>query len=317
MHPAGSIILFTTASGLGYGLLFITGIYAALVPNSPSPTFGLAALGIALGTVTLGLLSSTFHLGHPERAWRAVSQWRSSWLSREGVLALVTYVPAAYFAIGWVFLDTDIGAWRTSGILSALLAILTVISTSMIYASIKSIPRWHNCWVPATYLLFALLSGLLWFDALLRLFGHTQQNITLLATGCVVVALLAKWAYWRKTDNDAPVATIGTATGLGAKVTMLEPPHTGENYLLKEMGFQIARKHAVKLRRAAIFLTFLIPFCLCVLTLLTSGTTATFSAILAAIIAQTGIVVERWLFFAEAQHVMSLYYGRELGNEAS
>lgn len=313
MHPAGSIILFTTASGLGYGLFFIVGIYAALEPAPPSPAFGLVALGIALGTVTLGLLSSTFHLGHPERAWRAISQWRSSWLSREGVMAIVTYIPAAYFAIGWVFLDTDIGAWRASGAITALLAVLTVVCTSMIYASIKAIPRWHNNWVPANYILFAILSGLLWFDALLRLFGHVQGNITVLATICIVVALLAKWAYWRKTDNDAPVATIGSATGLGTSVNLLEAPHTGENYLLKEMGFRIARKHATKLRRVTIVLTFLVPVCLCVLTLLSSGTLATFSAVLAALIAQTGIVVERWLFFAEAQHVMSLYYGRPLG----
>ena len=229
-------------------------------------------------------------------------------------MALVTYIPAVYFAIGWVFLDTDIGAWKTSGVISALLALLPVICTSMIYASLRAIPRWHNCWVPATYLLFALLSGLVWFDALLRLFGHAQTSVTIFAAICVIAALFAKLAYWRKTDNEAPVATIGSATGLGSRVSMLEPPHTGENYLLKEMGYQIARKHAARLRRIAILLTFIIPICLCIVTLLSSGTLATISAVLAALIAQTGIVVERWLFFAEAQHVMSLYYGRSLGN---
>lgn len=317
MHPAGSIILFTTASGLGYGMLFVIGLYAALSGTMPSPVFGAVALGIALGTVTVGLLSSTFHLGHPERAWRAVTQWRSSWLSREGVMALLAYIPAVYFASGWIFFDTEIAAWQASGVLTALLAVLTVACTAMIYASLKAIPRWHNFWVPVNYLLFALMSGVLWFDALLRVFGYAQSYLTLIATICVIAALLAKWAYWRSIDTAKPVATIASATGLGTEdnVRLLESPHTGGNYLLNEMGFRIARKHAVKLRKLAILLTFLLPVCLCAIALLSSGMTATAAIVLAALAAQIGITLERWLFFAEAQHVMALYYGRPLGGE--
>ena len=317
MHPAGSIILFTTASGLGYGLLFVIGLFSAFTGAAPSAAFGAVALAIALGTVTIGLLSSTFHLGHPERAWRAVSQWRSSWLSREGVMALLAYIPAVYFAAGWIFFDTVIAGWQASGVLTALLALLTVVCTSMIYASLKAIPRWHNCWVPANYLLFALMSGILWFDALLRVFGYVHSGITVIATICVIAALLAKWVYWRSIDNATPVATTATATGLGTEdnVRLLESPHSGGNYLLNEMGFQIARKHAEKLRKLAILLTFLLPVCLCAVALLSSGIIATVAIVLAAVTAQTGITVERWLFFAEAQHVMALYYGRSLGGD--
>ena len=243
MHPAASIILFTTASGLGYGLLFVAGLFTGFTGTPTSGTFGFVALAIALGTVTVGLLSSTFHLGHPERAWRAVSQWRSSWLSREGVMALVTYVPAAYFGIGWVFYGGDFSGWQASGLLTALGALLTVICTSMIYASLKAIPRWHNRWVPVTYLLFALMSGLLWFDALMRLFGHHSSDLTAAAGVCVVVTLVVKGLYWRSTDRAAPAATMGTATGLGngGTVRLLESPHSGPNYLLNEMGFRIDR----------------------------------------------------------------------------
>ena len=59
---------------------------------------------IALVLITAGLLSSTAHLGRPERAWRAFSQWRTSWLSREGVAAVFTYVPAGLFALGALFI---------------------------------------------------------------------------------------------------------------------------------------------------------------------------------------------------------------------
>ncbi|MGE0726177.1 MAG: DmsC/YnfH family molybdoenzyme membrane anchor subunit, partial [Alphaproteobacteria bacterium] len=94
MHPALSVIVFTTASGAGYGLLALLGLLAPFGLVPASTWFGLAATGLALVAVAGGLLSSTLHLGHPERAWRAMSQWRSSWLSREGLAAVVSFFPA-------------------------------------------------------------------------------------------------------------------------------------------------------------------------------------------------------------------------------
>ena len=104
MHPALSVIVFSTASGAGYGLLALLGILAPLDVVPEDRTFGFIALALALAAITGGLLASLFHLGHRERAWRALSQWRSSWLSREGVAAIATYVPAGAFGILWIFL---------------------------------------------------------------------------------------------------------------------------------------------------------------------------------------------------------------------
>src|ERR1700743_1805297 len=104
MHPAYSVIFFTSASGGGYFLLVLLGVFGGLGVLPPDAVLGLIAFGLAFAMLTAGLLSSTFHLGHPERAWRAFSQWRSSWLSREGVLSVATYVPAGLFAICGVFL---------------------------------------------------------------------------------------------------------------------------------------------------------------------------------------------------------------------
>ena len=92
MHPAYSVIIFTTISGAGYGLLLLTALGLALGMLGLSPLIMLVLLGISLTLVTIGLFSSMTHLGHPERAWRAISQWRSSWLSREGLFALLTYI---------------------------------------------------------------------------------------------------------------------------------------------------------------------------------------------------------------------------------
>ncbi|MCK5623016.1 MAG: dimethyl sulfoxide reductase anchor subunit, partial [Alphaproteobacteria bacterium] len=105
MHPAFSVIFFTTASGAGYGLLVWLGVFGALGLLPPDRWFGVTAFGLAFGLVTAGLLSSTFHLGHPERAWRALTQWKTSWLSREGVVAVLTYIPTGLYAIGWIFLE--------------------------------------------------------------------------------------------------------------------------------------------------------------------------------------------------------------------
>src|ERR1700748_1578442 len=101
MHPAFSVILFTTASGAGYGLLALLGILAPLDAIPTDRWFGFTALALALGMISGGLLSSMAHLGHPERAWRAMSQWRTSWLSREGVSSLATYIPAGIFGGLW------------------------------------------------------------------------------------------------------------------------------------------------------------------------------------------------------------------------
>src|SRR5262249_19614481 len=105
LHPAYSVIVFSTLSGAGYGLLALAALAGAAHGPASSLAFGILVMAMGLGLVTVGLLASTLHLGHPERAWRAMSQWRSSWLSREGVMALATYVPA--LAFGWFWLDPN------------------------------------------------------------------------------------------------------------------------------------------------------------------------------------------------------------------
>ena len=111
MHPPYSVIFFTTTSGAGYGLLALMGIFNLICWLPETPWFGLAGLGTALTLIIAGLLSSTFHLGHPERAWRAMTQWRSSWLSREGVVSVLTFIPAVLWGIGWIILENHTGVW--------------------------------------------------------------------------------------------------------------------------------------------------------------------------------------------------------------
>jgi sulfite dehydrogenase (quinone) subunit SoeC len=311
MHPALSVILFTTASGAGYGLLALCGVLAPLGALPRGPWFAGVVLGLALGLITAGLLSSTVHLGHPERAWRAISQWRSSWLSREGVAALATYIPGGIFGIGWVFLGRTDGLFALCGVLAAVMAAVTVYCTGMIYASLKPVHQWHNGHVVPVYLALALTTGALLLNALLLLWGRPNPAVAIAALLAIALSAWLKERYWRFVDNSTAASTPETAIGLlgRGKVRALDRPHTGQNYLLREMGFAIARKHAHKLRRMALILGFAAPLLLTLFAALVPGTLAALAGLLAALSVMAGVLAERWLFFAEAKHTVTLYYG--------
>ncbi|MGO8916122.1 MAG: dimethyl sulfoxide reductase anchor subunit family protein [Stellaceae bacterium] len=310
MHPALSIILFTVASGAGYGLLALAGAFAAsgLLPDDP--WFGLAALALALAGIGTGLVSSTGHLGRPERAWRALSQWRSSWLSREGVAALASLVPAALLGLALLEGWRDPALMLALGLLTVMLAVVTVACTAMIYRSLRPIRQWHHGLVLPNYLALALMTGALWFAALATLWGERVAPALGIALVAIALAAALKLAYWSAIDRAPATLTAEAATGLlgGGAVRLFEAPHSQDNYLLKEMGFRIARKHAAKLRRIALAAGFVLPFLLVAAAALSSVLAAP-AAILAALSGTAGVLVERWLFFAEAKHTVMLYYG--------
>lgn len=296
MDPAYSVILFTSSSGAGYGLIAWLALARLTSLWHISPVTALIACLVALVLITVGLLSSTFHLGHPERAWRALSQWKTSWLSREGIFALLTYPAALIFTAGWIRPEVPPVLMTAAAAATLVLAIITVISTGMIYASLKTIPRWHNSWVVPVYVALAIASGGLLFTLVLAVSKSASQKSLIAVLAVLLVSWMIKWLYWRFIDRQQPESTTGTATGLGhlGKVTQLEAPHTSENYLLKEMGFQIARKHANKLRRMAVNLGLLIPGILLILAGVLHGTTQLALLVVALVFGLSGIVDIIW-----------------------
>jgi DMSO reductase anchor subunit len=313
MHPALSIVFFTTSSGAGFALLILLGLGAPLGLLPSSASFGFAATAIAVLLAVGGLASSAFHLGRPERAWRAFSQWRSSWLSREAVCSALTFLPAGIFGIGWIFFDTTAGLVGLCGVFAATLAAATIFCTGMIYASLKPIHQWHNRWVVPNYLALALMSGFLVLDFLVRLWAPHPSGTALLSVLVVLAAWRMKERYWLTIDSTSAPSTIASATLLGSRgeVRMLEPPHSEENYLLKEMGFRIARKHRLRLRRVARLAGFAFPALASFLALLLGDLSGAVAAGIAVVSAAVGLLVERWLFFAEAKHTVMLYYGAD------
>ena len=289
MHPAPSVIVFTTLSGLGFGLLFFLGL--GMPDVSGWVAFALFALAYALAVG--GLLASTFHLGHPERALKAFTQWKTSWLSREGWCSVFALIVMGLYAIGVVFLGQRFSVLGTTG---ALLSLTTVFTTSMIYTQLKTIPRWNMNLTPAMFLSFSLAGGAL-------LAGQLRLALPLL-----LIAALVQILYWRQGDRAFAESgtSLGTATGLGARGTVraFEPPHTGTNYLLREFVYVVGRKHTEKLRVISFVLGFVLP----VLFLLIPFNH--FIAMLAVLSHLAGVATSRWLFFAQAEHVVGLYYGK-------
>ncbi|WP_170479153.1 dimethyl sulfoxide reductase anchor subunit family protein [Ruegeria arenilitoris] len=294
MHPAPSVIVFTTLSGLGFGLLFFLGLGLPNVTGWVAFTFFVIGFGLSVA----GLLASTFHLGRPERAIKAFTQWRSSWLSREGWCAVAALILMGLYSIGAIFFAQR---WGLLGFVGALFSILTVFTTSMIYTQLKSIPRWNMNLTPAMFLSFSLAGGAL-------LAGQTA-----LALISLLIAALVQILYWRQGDQALARSgtNIGTATGLGDRgsVRAFEPPHTGTNYLLREFVHVVGRKHAEKLRIIAFSLGFFIPVVLLIMPV-NSVATKHFLAAVAVLSHLAGVATSRWLFFAQAEHVVGIYYGK-------
>ena len=313
MHPAKSVIFFTIASGAGYGLMIWLVLLSNFAALPADFFFGLAGLGVGFALIVSGLLSSTLHLGHPERAWRALSQWRSSWLSREGVAAILTFIPLGIFALCWFFAGHNTGVAGMIGLVAAVMCLVTVYTTSMIYGSLKAIPAWHNGWTVASYLTLSLMSGALLVLALGALFGNAALVTQMINPALLLLALglIIKLLYWRKISHGEPVSTAESATGLGqfGKVSFAASPHDQDNYLLKEMGFKIARKHSQKLRILAGVLGIVLPFVMIAAAGWTAGLPQSLLIIGATLFCTIGLIFERWLFFAEAKHVVTLYYG--------
>jgi sulfite dehydrogenase (quinone) subunit SoeC len=303
MNPAYSVILFTTASGAGYGLLTFLGLVGFNHGKASSLGFAVTSLVIALALITTGLLSSTLHLGHPERAWRAFSQWRSSWLSREGIAAVATYPIALLFGAAWSGLIDAPSLIAPLGAVTALMCILTVFCTGKIYSTLKTIRAWsHPLTVPA-YISFALATGATILLAITLAFSRFQLILWVATILAIGITLLLKVAYWQMIDAAPRTHTMAQATGLGEGVRQWEVPHTATNFIMKEMGFVVARKHAQKLRNIVIVLMIVAALCVYAIKFLP------WLGYLAPLAAFAAAWVERWLFFAEAEHVSSLYYG--------
>jgi len=300
MRPAPSLIAFSTLSGVGFGAL----AWAGLEALAGAPVQRLIIL-VATVLAVIGLLSSVTHLGKPLRAWRALTQWRSSWLSREAWAALASLGCAAL-----LFLEPTL--WpRYVGAILLLTSVYTVVCTAMIYHSLPPVPAWTIPSVPAIFVTLSAYSGAY---LILLLDARRGYDWPVFCALMAIIPATQKLRYWSVLDaQKLPSASAALGLSDESQIEAFEAPHTQRNYLLHEMVFKVGRKHRMRLRRLSVLLAFVIAPVAALMLLIAPnwGAVLTSVGMFAVVL---GLAVERWLFFAEARHMVERYYAPSDGD---
>lgn len=321
MHPPFSVIFFTTLGGLGQGLfiaLFSYSCMMTLTGNQPDPNFLFTASLLSFVLLTGGLISSIFHLGHPERGWRAASQWRTSWLSREViilplVISLVfSYTFLLYFTGIDAFLGQIFGHFTSItpllGSVTSVMIFILFACTSMIYACLRFLQEWSTPLTLINFTLLGLASGFCFATAIAGSMQLANFDYFLL---CSIILILLAWiarslSLYRN-KRLRPISTIQTALGINhPHIRQISNGAMGGSFNTREF---FHGKTLFFIRSAKLFFivtTFIIPLVL--LSLIAYTKTLISLAVAAVIIHYIGLVVERWYFFAEARHPQNIYY---------
>lgn len=322
MHPAFSVIFLTTLIGVGQGLflaLFTVHLYSVIkvVPmQADPPTFyGLGSL-VALLFLGLGLLASFFHLGRPERGWRAIAQWRTSWLSREVIVlpafmgALALYGLVQY--LGWSPHLLDLGPIRVDlslviGALTTVLAFVLFVCTGMIYACIKFLQEWATALTVVNYTLLGSASGFTLATAFSALYA--PELVTLYGTWAIIITLAALVTRLASLIRNARIrhkSTLQTAIGVRhTQVVQKAQGAMGGSFNTREFFHGKTAGFLKSVKWIFLVLVFPVP-----VALLAAGLSAAAFSVLAAAFAiqYLGLIAERWFFFAQANHPQNLYY---------
>ena len=309
MHPSKSIIFFTVFSGTGYGILLCLSCLTLVTEINFEIKFKLFLIIISFVFICSGLLSSTLHLGHPERAWRSFSQWKSSWLSREGLAAVVTFLPLILFYLFW-YLDKAFYIYFLHS--TSILCLVTIYCTGKMYSTLKTIPAWNNKLVTPIYIINAICMGALSIYCFTRFYQFDINYLYHLTILSLALCLLMKITYWYSVGKH-PTSTANSATGLGGNnnISLFEGPHTGKNFLTTEMINKIKKEKANFLRLSFTILTCILPIYMIIQeqSLIINILILKLTFLLTLVFALIGMIIERYLFFIQAKHVVSLYYG--------
>lgn len=322
MKPALSVLLFTVLSGAGLGALALLAVFDfATAPGAThriAPGSMLSAALCALVSVVVGLVASTQHLANPRNAWRSAARWRTSWLSREAIVALALIAVATLYALCWWLAVAPAVRLAVGGVM-LLLAWATLICTAMIYASLKPIRQWHTWRVPLNYVLLGHATGALLLIGVWRWQGIDAPMLTVAALVLFLVAALAKLEYWHFLRGDAGILTLGDAIGVARGVApprttaslstvmsarLLDVGHTGGTFLTREFMRNLAPRRRTALQAVVWALGFAVP-----MLWLGWGLARWQGALLALLACLLGMLAERWLFFADARHTVRLFHG--------
>lgn len=309
MHAALSVIIFTVSSGAGFGLLALTLLISALdIGGGMTVNSAQSALYLGLFLTVLGLVASSGHLANPRNAWRAILRFRSSWLSREAIAAVLVFPLVIIYLIG---LDPDAQRQSTFvrlvGLTGSAMALFTIFCTGMIYACLRTIRQWNTALVPLNYLLMGIASGAVLLTMVLAWRSDFTWHTAAISVGFLVFAGVGKALYFFWIGQPA-TTTLQTATGFSqASVRLLDVGHSSGTFLTKEFGHEVSAERLMVLRTVVYVVAFALPAAV----ILTNAINTPL-LLLACGLCLAGLGVERWLFFAEAKHVVRLYHGQSI-----
>jgi DMSO reductase anchor subunit len=318
MRPAISVILLTTLIGAGQGLLLaLVGVEAgarlALLPPADPLSFHAAGSAVALALLAAGLVASFFHLGRPERAWRAAARWRSSWLSREViVLPLLMALVAVYGLAHAAGLGVGAGAGIASptlaiGALAVVAALALYVCTAMVYACMRLLAEWHTPLTLVNYTLLGAASGCTLASALAALAAPSAvAAVSVAAIVLTALAAVARGASMWRNARLKPASTLRTAIGIEhPAIRQMSQGFGTRAFATREFFHGASPRQLRTVEIAFVLLAFALP-----LALLALGRAPASPALLsAAFVAQyIGLLAERWCFFAEARHPQNLYH---------
>jgi len=321
MQPAFSVIFLTTLIGMGQGLflaIYTEQVYSLLnvLPHGEKSLFYAIGSAIALILLGLGMIAAMFHLGRPERAWRAITQWRTSWLSREVIVLpifmglLFMYGIVHYMnwniqliAIGAVIIDISV----VIGLFAMIAASLLFLSTGMIYACLKFLQEWHSPLTVINYVLLGSASGFTLSTLLAAIYA--PQSVNFYAGWTIVITLLAylfRYASLIRNKRLRPKSTVQTAIGVRhTKITQKAMGFMGGSVNTRDFFHHKSKAIIALIKHSFIVLVFYIPIVLLSVYIVQPIQ----ELLIIALISQSlGLIAERWYFFADANHPQNIYY---------
>ena len=309
MRPQFSIIFFTTLAGMAQGLLFFLALINLEAPVLSATFLINLALPVSFILLTLGLIASFFHLGHPERAWRAAMMWRTSWLSRE-VIALPVVMLAT--ALTFLYIKSGIApTWLWAAVMMSTLALW--ICTAKIYQCIRFIQEWSHPSTLSNFILLGLSSGGLLLEFLLLVWNepNTPIGISLISVVNFIVLFLAlnlKLWMWRRNQKLKPKSNLASATGIkGSNIRQTSMGFMGGSFNTREFFHHQTDRVINNIRKITLLMVYVVPMILLAFNI---NSPSVSQITLALAIHYVGLLAERWMFFAEANHPQNLYYQR-------
>lgn len=313
MKPPFSVIFFTTLAGMGQGLFLLLGLTQLFTANAnlSTPIFAVGG-SISVILLLIGMIASIFHLGHPERAWRAASRWRTSWLSREVIVLPILIGLVAVYSAGNLFPQVaqqffPVNLIKTIEIAGIIMALLLFVCTGMIYASLKFMQEWHSPLVVLNFILLGCSSGFL-LAAVLA--SCDQFEFTSLYLNCaiasLVISLINRSYLLFRNKRLRPISTLQSAIGINnPQIRQISSGAIAPTFNRHQFNHGKSYYFIRSIKWIFLVMVFVIPLLLMLGYIINP---VGWLLMMGLVVQYLGLIAERWYFFAEANHPQNIYY---------